>query len=372
MDRWILAELDDTIAETTTGLDALDATNAGKRLDRFVDDLSNWYVRRSRRRFWRSGEDDDTRAAFLTLWECLVAVAKLSAPFTPHMADEIYTNLTSTDKDAPASVHLADWPQRVPGAQNDDLRREMSLARRLVGLGRAARTEAKIRVRQPLERALVVMPAIDAPDLEGLEGIVAEELNVRKIEVAHGLEDLVSYTVKPNFKALGPRFGRAMPDVARTITDMDPGEIVGSIEQSGSVIVYVDGDQLQLTADDLDIRIEGREGYSLAREGALGVALDLHITEELAAEGLAREVVRAVQDLRKSAGLAVEDRIHLWLQTSDEAARSALDTHRDYVAGEVLATELRSDDPAPDDATSAEIDVEGVLVKAALKKAGTA
>jgi isoleucyl-tRNA synthetase len=368
MDRWILAELDDTNNEVTRGLDAFDATRAGKRLDRFVDDLSNWYVRRSRRRFWRSGEDDDTKAAFLTLWECLVSVAQLTAPFTPFMADEIYTNLTATDRDAPDSVHLADWPQRTPGTSDDDLRRRMDLVRRLVGLGRAARTEAKVKVRQPLPRALVVMPSADAPDLVGLEGLVAEELNVKEIEVAHGLDELVSYTVKPNFKKLGPRFGKEIGEVARALTNADASQVVGSIERAGSVVVAVNGEDVVLTSDELDIRIEGRTGYSLAREGALGVALDLEVSAELAAEGLAREVVRTIQDLRKASGLAVEDRIELWLTGEGAASRDALAGQRAYIAGEVLATSVHLGEEPPSGTPSQELRAEDGTVTASLRR----
>jgi isoleucyl-tRNA synthetase len=205
MDRWILAELNDTVREATDSLDRFDATRGGQRIERFVDDLSNWYVRRSRRRFWRSGEDADTQAAFLTLWECLVAITQITAPYTPFIADEIYTNLMSRSPGSPASVHLTDWPEVLAEREDDELRASMALVRKLVGLGRAARTEAKIRVRQPLARALVVMPAGDARHLETLRSLVAEELNVKDVEVADRLEELVSYSVKPNFRALGPR-----------------------------------------------------------------------------------------------------------------------------------------------------------------------
>ncbi|MGH2757541.1 MAG: isoleucine--tRNA ligase, partial [Actinomycetota bacterium] len=226
MDRWILAELDDTIAEVTAGLDDFDPTRGGRRLDRFVDDLSNWYVRRSRRRFWRSGSDTDTRAAFLTLWECLVTVCRLSAPYTPFVADAIYTNLTGIDANAPDSVHLAEWPERDTSLRDDELRRRMGLVRTLVALGRSARTEAKVRVRQPLARALVVLPSGEAEILEGLEALVADELNVKAIEILTGMQELVTYSVKPNFKALGPRFGARMKDVARAIAEADPHDLV--------------------------------------------------------------------------------------------------------------------------------------------------
>lgn len=368
MDRWILAELADTVAVVTEGLDGFDATTGGRRLDRFVDDLSNWYVRRSRRRFWKSGEDADTQAAFLTLWECLVTVAQLSAPFTPFVAEEIYTNLTAPLEDAPDSVHLSDWPEHKPGRVDDDLRHRMGLVRRLVTLGRSARTEAKVRVRQPLSRALIVLPAAEKELLGELEALVAEELNVKALDRAGGVGELVSYTVKPNFKALGPRFGSRVKSVAQTITASDPAEIVAAIDRDGSVHVDVDGEQVSLTRADLDVRVEGRSGFSLVQEGAYGVALDLDITPELLAEGIAREVVRSVQELRKSAGLAVEDRIKLWLDSGDEATNAALATHRDMIAAEVLALEVNTGE-VPSGAARDTVALESGAVAVALTRA---
>lgn len=349
IDRWILAELDDTVRVATDALEAFDTTTAGKRIESFVDDLSNWYVRRSRRRFWRSSEDEDTQVAFLTLWEALTTVARLSAPFTPFISDEIYQNLMRPIDGAPDSVHLSDWPEADDARVDDELRARMQLVRRLVGLGRSARTEAKTRVRQPLRRALVVIPAAESAHLEGLEQLVAEELNVKSVEAIGALEELVSYTVKPNFRALGPRFGADMKKVAAAIGKADPAELVTSIEGSGTAEISVEGGNVTLSGDELDIRIEGREGFSLAREGAYGVALDLDITPDLLDEGLAREVVRAVQDLRKSSGLAVEDRIELWLDWDSEESGRALRTHGSTIAEEVLATTTHmGDSPAGD------------------------
>jgi len=364
MDRWILAELADTVDVVTRGLDDFDATTGGRRLDRFVDDLSNWYVRRSRRRFWRSRADADTRAAFQTLWECLVTVAQLTAPYTPFIADEIYTNLTGSSPTASDSVHLSDWPAVVDSARDDTLRRRMRLVRRLVGLGRAARTDAKVRVRQPLARALVVLPANEADDLEGLEGLVAEELNVREVELAHGVGELVSYTVKPNFKALGPRFGSRVKKVADSISATDPSGLVTALERDGVVHLDVDGEQVSLEPGDLDVRVEGRTGFSLAQDGPYGVALDVEITPELRAEGIAREVVRAVQDLRKTSGLAVEDRIELWLEAGDA---SPLETHRDFIANETLATALTLG-ASTGEVASDSLRVEGETVTIALRR----
>ena len=371
MDRWILAELADTVVVVTKSMEEFDATTGGRRLDRFVDDLSNWYVRRSRRRFWRSGQDADTQAAFLTLWECLVTIAQLSAPFTPFVADEIYTNLTGTlTGDFPDSVHLSDWPPVKEAHLNDDLRRRMGLVRRLVTLGRSARTDAKVRTRQPLARALIVLPAAEAQALGELESVVAEELNVKELQHAGGVADLVSYTVKPNFKALGPRFGSRVKSVAQAVTASDPTELVHAIENEGVAHLDVDGEQVSLGSEDLDIRVEGREGFSLVQDGAYGVALDLDISAELLAEGIAREVVRAIQELRKTSGLAVEDRIDLWMSSEDETAGAALAEHSELIAAEVLATATHLDHEPPAELASGRVTVESAEIGLALRRAG--
>ena len=372
MDRWVLAELDDTVREVTESLEAFDAARGGRRIDRFVDDLSNWYVRRSRRRFWRSKEDSDTRAAFLTLWECLVTVSRLTAPFTPFVADEIYSNLTSADEHEADSVHLAEWPDRDPAHADDALRRRMAVVRRLVVLGRSARTEAAVRVRQPLARALLVVPSAEAADVTELEEIIAEELNVKELEVSKGLQDLVSYSVKPNFKALGPRFGARVKDVARALARADAHELVSSLESQGYAVVDIDGEPARLEPDDLDVRVEGREGFSLAQEGPYGVALDLDLTPELEAEGVARELIRSIQDLRKSSGLAVEDRIELWLSSSIEPLRRAILEHVDVIASEVLATSTHTDAPSTDGAVNTEtVNLDQGVAEIALRKVET-
>jgi isoleucyl-tRNA synthetase len=369
MDRWILAELHDTMATVTEGLEDFDATIAGKRLDRFVDDLSNWYVRRSRRRFWRSASDADTQAAFLTLWECLVVAAQLGAPFTPFVCDAIYSNLTRDRDGNSSSVHLSDWPEPVEGREDETLRRRMTLVRKLVGLGRAARTEGNVRVRQPLQRALLVLPAGEVEELAGLESLVEEELNVKSIETAHGMEDLVTYIVKPNFKALGKRFGKDMPAIATAIAAADPAALVASLERDGIAKVEANGSMLEFEPADLDVRIEGREGYSLAREGASGVALDLELTPQLLAEGAAREAVRAIQELRKTSGLEVEDRIELWISSDSDEIETAFKTYENYISGEVLATDVHQSTDAPAGTTQTATDINDQPVTIALRRA---
>ena len=360
MDRWVLAELDDTVRTVTDALEEFDPSRSGRRIERFVDDLSNWYVRRSRRRFWNtsagewggraeeSASDDDGRdsqAAFLTLWECLTTVARLTAPFTPFIADEMYTNLTSPDDTAHDSVHLADWPEPDDARANDELRARMALARKITTLGRSARTDAKVRVRQPLARALVVLPASEVGRLEDLRSLVAEELNVKSVEVASGLEDLVDYTLKPNFKTLGPRYGKQVGQIAAALATADAHSLVRTIESGGTAVLALGDTDVELGADDLDIRVVGRKGFALAQDGPHGVALDLDLDDELVDEGVARDVVRAVQDLRKSSGLEVEDRIELYLATDQADIARALRTHSDYIASEVLAAQLHLESP---------------------------
>ncbi len=364
LDRWILAELDDTIRIVTDGLEQFDTTLGGRRLERFVDDLSNWYVRRSRRRFWRSKEDSDTSAAFHTLWECLVTVAKLSAPFIPFISDEIYTNLTGED-----SVHLADWPSPDDSRRDDDLRLRMGLARRIVGLGRAARTDAKVRVRQPLAQAYVVTPRDDAAGLNEVIDLIKEELNVKSIVPMESLGALVSYEVKPNFRALGPRFGSRVKDLAASLARADASSLVAELDSGGVATIDFEGERVELSRDDLDVRVGEHEEQTLVQDGPYAVALDLHLTPELVAEGIAREVVRAVQDFRKTSGLAVEDRIELWITADESDAAEALSKYEDYIAQEVLATSLHSAEEPPADVTAGSIEVDGTKIGFGLRKA---
>jgi isoleucyl-tRNA synthetase len=311
LDRWVLAELADTVDQVTRSLDDYDATGAARRLAGFVDDLSNWYVRLSRRRFWRgSGEDAD--AAFRTLWTCLRTVTLLLAPYAPFTAEELWQGLVvSVDPEAPDSVHLVDWPEPDRAAADPELSAAMAEVRRLVGLGRQARTEARIKVRQPLARALISVPDPLRAGVAGLLDLVAAELNVKEVGFAHGEAGLVAYRLAPNFRALGPRFGRDAQAVAAA---------------------------LRSTA----------------------VALDLEVAPELRLEGLARDLVRAVQDLRKAAGLEVADRIELAVKGEGEVA-AAIQAHRDYLLGETLATSLHA---APQgDGHDARVDLDGQEVR---------
>jgi isoleucyl-tRNA synthetase len=323
LDRWVLGELDDTIAGVTTALEEFDALAGASRLARFIDDLSNWYVRRSRPRFWKSSDP----AAHATLHECLVTTAQLLAPFCPFVAEELHTVLTGEP-----SVHLADWPE-PKGRADATASAAMEGARRLVALGRAARTDAKMKVRQPLRRALVLHPGVALDD--ELRAEIASELNVRALEDVDTLSGLMSWTVVPNFRALGPRLGPRVNDVKRALAEADGSELRRQLDEQGSIEVAGE----RLTADEVEVRAERHEAFALAEDQGWAVGLDLELDDDLRAEGTARELVRALNDLRKEHDLDVADRITLTID-ADEALRAVIEAHRAWITGEVLCTDL--------------------------------
>ena len=308
-----------------------DATIAGRAIADFVDDLSNWYVRGSRRRFW---EGDG--AAFATLQTALVTVAQLLAPFTPFVADELYDNLDGTE----ASVHLTDWPQA--GERDVDLEDAMEVARETVRLGLSARAAAKVKLRQPLSEAVVVAVGREREGVERLAGVVREQLNVKALRFVEAADELGSYEVRPNYRTLGPRFGKTMPLVAAAVAALDPANVSDALREGRAIGIAVDGQEHRLQADDLVLAMAPLEGYQLEREGSHAVALGLAIDDELRREGLAREVVHAVQSARKAAGLAVEDRIRLVLG-GDDVLVGAAQAHEEYLVREVLAIEVSYD-----------------------------
>jgi isoleucyl-tRNA synthetase len=370
LDRWLLSQLARTVTAAREGLESYDATAAGRCIDSFVDDLSNWYVRRARRRFWdpaRPGEDREKTAAFLTLHECLVTAAQLLAPFTPFVAEEIWRNLAAGRDGRPESVHLSDYPETDPSLVDDALDEAMQAARDIVELGRRVRNDARVKVRQPLRRALIHYRG-DRAALEPLLSLVAQELNVREVVFSESAEELADWRARPNFRVLGPRLGPRVKDVNTALTG-DDGGLAAALARGERVTVVVDGEELPLDPDDVNLVQETRAGWVAAAEGGLTVALDVEITPDLRLEGLARDVVRLVQDARKAAGLDVTDRIDLAIEASGEAA-DAVAAHRDWIAGEVLA--VRLEDGAGEDwagarRESAELD--GVEVGITLRRA---
>jgi isoleucyl-tRNA synthetase len=346
IDRWLASRVDATTALVTDRLADYDATTAGRAIAALVDDLSNWYVRTGRRRFWRSSDGDDTKAAFATLYESLVQIATLLAPFCPFVAEEIYGNLVvGHDPSAPESVHMAEWPAPT-GTADADLDAAMGAARAVVELGRAARTEAKIKNRQPLGEVVVACPPATAEGLSGLVDLISSELNVHSVRFVTDPSDLVSVSLKPNYRTLGPRFGKQMPLVAAAVADLPPAETVRTLDAGGQVVLMIAGAPETLAPDDLLREVRPSEGYAVASDGPIAVGLSTEITAELRLEGLAREVVHAVQNARKAADLRVEQRIRLHLDGSG-LIREAIDAHRVSIAAETLADELTVSHGAP-------------------------
>jgi isoleucyl-tRNA synthetase len=340
MDRWILGDLHLLIKKVTAELDQYDAFAAGRAIADFVDELSNWYVRRSRRRFWKSEADADKISAYLTLSECLVTLSQLLAPFTPFLAEELYQNLVAErSPEAPESVHLVDWPLADMALIDEDLSFRMGVARHVVNLGRAARNATQIKTRQPVSKAVIACRDKERAAVESLAAVVAEELNVKALEFVGSAGELVSYVVKPNFRTLGPRFGKNMPAVATAVAALPAEETGDQIAGGRPVMVTVDGQECEFTPDDFVVETHQREGYQVERVGGLAVAIATVLSPELVSEGLARELVHHIQNTRKAADLQIDDRIRLRIGGPAEVAEM-LAVHGEWVKKETLAVEL--------------------------------
>ncbi len=344
LDRWALSEAHRLALAVDAALEEFDTQKAGRLLAAYIDDLSNWYVRRSRRRFWQGDA-----AALATLHECLYVVTLLMAPLTPFLTERVWQDLfRSTSDELPDSVHLARWPDVDGKLVDDTLAAQVSLTRRLVELGRAARADSGVKTRQPLRRALVGAQGWAALPAE-LREQIAEELNVTRLEsLAERGGDLVDYSAKANFRTLGKRFGKGTQPVAAAIAAADPAALAADLRAGRPTTVLVDGEPVEVTSDEVIVTETPREGWAVAREGET-VALDLEITPELRRAGLAREVVRAVQESRKTSGLDVADRIALEWHAVDAETAQALREHEALVSAEVLATAYTELAAAPAD-----------------------
>jgi isoleucyl-tRNA synthetase len=345
LDRWLVSETRRLVQSVTDALENFDTQRAGQLLSAFVDGLSNWYVRRSRRRFW-SGDP----GALATLHASLDVLTRLLAPLTPFITERVWQDvIRPVTPDAPESVHLVGWPVPDPSAIDDELSDQVALARRLVELGRAARSEAKVRTRQPLSRALIGSHAYAALSDE-LCADIAEELNVTRLESfgAAG-DDLVEYAAKGNFRALGKRFGKRTPVVAKAIADAEAAELAAAL-RDGAAAVEVEGELVYVEPDEVIISERSREGWSVINDQGETIALDLGLTPELVRAGLARELVRQIQEARKTSGLEVSNRITVWWQAdrstgSGKDLVEALAEHSDAIAEEVLATSMINSEP---------------------------
>ncbi|UCF09676.1 MAG: isoleucine--tRNA ligase [Candidatus Bipolaricaulota bacterium] len=346
LDRWLLSRVASTTRAVRETLDAYDVLGATGAIEALVDELSNWYVRASRRRFWRGGMSAEKGAAYDTLYSALVEIAKMTAPFIPFLAEAIYQCLRRAAD--PPSVHLCRFPEPAEEHIDEDLERRMALARRIAALGRQARSQAEIRVRQPLQRLVVDGSQPGAASLGELATLVAAELNVEAVDVVEKMDGFLDERATPEFASLGPRLGPAGPAAAEWIRGQDTGRLREALA-AGPVTASIDGGEVQILASDVRFETEWAEGWSPAAEGSLRVLLDTTLTEELRRAGLLRELVHRIQMVRKEAGLAVTDRVELRVQ-GDPELESVLMDHRDHAGAELLAVSIERGEPEALDA----------------------
>ncbi len=362
LDKWILSALADMVDEIRSAMDAYQLQKAANRFEAFADSLTNWYIRRSRRRFWKSQNDTDKADAYATLYYVLITFVKTAAPFIPCLTEEIYRSLRT--ESMPESVHLCDFPVAETWRRDEYLEKQMDLTMRTVSLGRFLRTQRSLKVRQPLARAIVV--SLDGEVRKMLEenaSIVAEELNVKKLDVLADEEELVHLSAKANFKALGSRLGGKMKEAAALIQKLESSAIASVLRGEEVSVTLADGTVVPLTAGDLSVIRQEKPGVCVATDNAITIALETELTDELIREGYAREIVSKIQNLRKETGLDVSDRISITLTSADPALIAAAQEYSSVICGETLGDELNTVA-----AEAAETDVNGVACAVAIAK----
>ncbi len=346
LDRWILSELNRTAAAVIERMDVYDNYTACARLTEFVDALSNWYVRRSRDRFWAAGQSDDKTDAYWTLYECLVTTARLIAPFVPFLAEGMWQNLAVAvfgEGRVLESVHLADYPAPDAAAVDEELSARMALAREIVSLGRSARMGAKLKVRQPLSLVEVVLvdPSRQAW-LEEHAALIREELNVKNVEFASKADQYINYTVLPDLKRLGPRLGKRLPALRKCLSQIDPAQLLGDLEAQKKASLDLPDGPVVLDVDDIQVRLQAKPGWAAAQGRACVVVLSTELSEPLILEGLARELVHAVQSRRKDMDCQYTDRIVVGVVTDSAPIRAAIEANLEYLMSETLAVEIQA------------------------------
>jgi isoleucyl-tRNA synthetase len=364
LDRWILARLNRTTGDVRDAMEHYDVLRSAKALGLFVDELSNWYVRRSRKRFWRSEKDADKWAAYTTLYTVLVELSKLLAPFTPFVAEEIYQNLVVGHlPDAKESIHLEMYPECDEKMLDEELEAEVALAMEIAGLGRAARKAEKIRVRQPLSEVIIVTrDETDRARASRQEQVILDELNIKSMRFAEDQAEFVAFRVTPDFAKLGPRLGPKMPAVKKAFERADHRALRDSIVSGGTCTVNYDGESMTFTDDEVQVTIESLTGYAAASGSRIAVVLKTDLTPELEAEGVAREIVHHLQGLRKTADLDYQARIIAFVKSDDKSILKSAEKHRDYIMSETLADEMKASPKQFKCDYSLDVKVNGVAV----------
>jgi isoleucyl-tRNA synthetase len=338
LDAWLLSKLHALVRDVTIAFETYDVPGATRPIQEFMDDLSKWYLRRSRRRFWKSETDEDKQAAYATLYETLVTLAKLLAPTMPFLAEELYQNLVcSVDRRAPESVHLAEWPVFDESHIDEVLNFNMAVVMKLASLGHAARKQAELKVRQPLAEVMFSLASIEEYHaLERYGDLLADELNVKKVGLLHSAGEAVSYSLNPLPRQLGQKYKARMPAIRTALLALDPEPAALSFLDRRAVRIVVDGESYDILPEEVEVRVSAHRGLAVAAEGAYLCALRTDLTPELEAEGLAREFIRRVQDLRKQADFDIADRIRLYVEATPRLAE-AIAAHQEYITGETLA-----------------------------------
>lgn len=373
LDKWILARLNQVVAKVTANFENYDAYAATLAIQDLLEDLTNWYVRRSRRRFWKSEHDTDKEAAYATLYHVLTTLIKVLAPVTPFATEVMYQNLVrGVDPRAPESIHHCQWPQADESAIDQALLEQMDLARRIASLGLAARGSVNIKVRQPLGKALVHVGQSGSLPHDGLSKelteIVVDELNVKALEFVSEASDLVSYKILPNLKLVGPKLGKLVPAVRSALEQANADEVVARVNSGENVVLQVDGQAIELAPDEVLVQTEPAEGLAVAADKVITVGVDVVITDELAAEGLARELVRRIQNMRKDAQFDIADKINIYYQ-AEGAIHHVLEDWEDYIKNETLAVAIEHR-LIPEAAFQRKEQVDGLDVMLGVKRAG--
>ena len=336
MDKWIISKLNTLVKEVDEKLANYDITNAALIIESFTDELSNWYVRRNRERFWSTELNEEKIGAYCTLYKVLTTLIKVAAPFVPFMTDEIYQNLVvGLDKNAEESVHLCLWPEVDETAINKELEKEMDLAYKIVKLGRSARNSANIKNRQPLSEMLISVDTLP----QYYEDIVKEELNVKQIELGAEMSQYVNFEIKPNLPVLGKEYGRLIPKIKQEIAKKNQMDLANTVKNGGVEYIEIDETQIALNSDNLLITMQGKDGFAFSGEGEIGVVLDTHISEELKKEGYVREILSKVQNMRKDKGFEVLDKIKLYL-SGNEMLESVVKENEELIKHDTLALEI--------------------------------
>ena len=361
MDKWIISKLNTLVKEVDNKLDSYDITNAALKIESFTDELSNWYVRRNRERFWSENLTDDKIGAYVTLYTVLVTLSKVAAPFVPFMTEEIYQNLVvNLDKNAPESVHLCTWPEVDEGLIDGKLEEQMDLAYKIVKLGRSARNLSNIKNRQPLSEMLISVDTLP----KYYADIVKEELNVKQVELGAEMSQYVDFEIKPTLPVLGKEYGKLIPKIKEEIAKKNQMDLANKVKNGKVETILIDDTEINLDSNNLLITMQGKEGFAFSGEGEIGVVLDTHITKELKEEGYIREILSKVQNMRKDKGFEVLDNINLYV-CGNEMLEKLIKENEELIKHDTLTVNIKYGEKTSD---SIEMNINGENLNIDVKK----